>query len=129
MSRISSPISRRSLLGASAAAVAATAVAGCATALADEAPVASSVLSWLGAAPEVTDADCSEIVDTEVLVVGAGTAGYFAAGTAAEEGARTIFIDCSEMGFGIRGSALGAVDSQLQLSQGIAIDNKLLAVK
>ena len=45
---------------------------------------------WLGEAPEITDVAAT--YDTEVLVIGAGTAGWFAACSAVEEGAKTILI-------------------------------------
>ncbi|MEE0476347.1 MAG: twin-arginine translocation signal domain-containing protein, partial [Adlercreutzia sp.] len=38
---------------------------------AESAP-ASDVPAWLGEAPAITDADCAETIDCEVLVVGAG---------------------------------------------------------
>ncbi|MBM6998564.1 FAD-binding protein [bacterium] len=81
---------------------------------AKDAEAGQTVPSWLGEAPDITDDDCSETVDTEVLVVGAGDSGLFAAVTAAEEGAKVLLIDRMELGFGIRASALGAVDSALQ---------------
>lgn len=122
MGKNSTSISRRSLVCASA--VAAVAAVGTqALPVSDaQAVEAPATPTWLGEPPAIDDADCSEVLDTEVLVVGAGTAGYFAAGTAAEEGAKTILIDCSEMGFGIRGSALGAVNSKLQLANGAVIN-------
>ena len=82
----------------------------------------SDAPEWLGEPPAVTDADCTETVDTEVLVVGAGDSGLFAAVTAAEEGAHVLLVDCMEKGFGIRCSALGAIDSSLQQANGVTID-------
>lgn len=136
------PMSRRGFVASAAlagsAAVAATALSSTATALAaensDEAEDASATEDttdgaaatqtpeWLGEAPEITDDDCSETVDTEILVVGAGDSGFFAAVTAAEEGAKVLLIDRMEKGFGIRCSALGAVDSKLQQQAGAEID-------
>ena len=78
--------------------------------------------SWLGAAPEISDADCVETLDFEVVVVGAGTSGYFAAASAAESGAKTLLIEKSGQGSSIRSSALGAVGSKLQQEQGVDID-------
>ena len=40
---------------------------------------------WLGEAPEVAEADITEELETEVLVVGCGTGGWIAAMTAAED--------------------------------------------
>lgn len=74
--------------------------------------------AWLDDAPAISDADCKETVDVDVLVVGAGTAGYFAAATAAESGLKTLLIEKSSMGNSVRSSALGAVNSKLQQAQG-----------
>ena len=48
---------------------------------------------WLGTAPEIAEADITETVDTEVLVVGCGTGGWIAAMTAAEEGAKVLVVE------------------------------------
>ena len=76
-----------------------------------DASAASSNPAWLGEPPAITDADCTETVETEVLVCGAGDSGLFCACAAAEEGAKVLLVDPMEKGFGIRCSALGAVDS------------------
>ena len=49
-----------------------------------------------------------------MLVVGAGTAGYFAAASAAESGAKVLLIEKSASGNSVRSSALGAVGSRQQ---------------
>ncbi len=130
-------LSRRTFVTGAAAASAALAAAGASVALADEAATAESadsdvapaegaassdVPAWLGTAPEISDEDCVETVDTEILVVGAGDSGLFAAVTAAEEGAKVVLIDRMEKGFGIRSSALGAIDSSIQQDLGVTID-------
>ncbi|MCD8159949.1 MAG: FAD-dependent oxidoreductase [Clostridiales bacterium] len=48
---------------------------------------------WLGEAPDITDADCSETLECEVLVIGCGIAGVAAVRAAAEEGAQVIAIE------------------------------------
>lgn len=124
----STVLTRRNFVAGAALAGSAALVAS--TARADEASESDSdsgaddddVPSWLGTAPEISDEDCAETVDTEILVVGAGDSGMFAAVTAAEEGAKVLLIDRMELGFGIRCSGLGAVDSQMQKDQGVAID-------
>lgn len=90
----------------------------------DQAPAAASATDWLGEAPAITDADCSETIDTDVLVVGAGCSGWFAACAAAEEGANVLLIEKYETGAGVRGSALGAVDSRKQKEAGATIDKE-----
>lgn len=77
--------------------------------------------AWLGEAPTITDADCSETLDFDVVVVGAGTAGYFAAASAAESGLKTLLVEKSSSGSSVRSSALGAVNSKLQQAQGVNI--------
>lgn len=47
----------------------------------------SDVPAWLGEKPVITDDDCVETVDCELLIVGSGTAGHFAAMSAVESGA------------------------------------------
>ncbi|MDR2105860.1 MAG: FAD-dependent oxidoreductase [Coriobacteriales bacterium] len=75
---------------------------------------------WLGAEPSIADADIAETVDTEVLVVGGGTGGLFAACSAAENGAKVLVIDKLVSG-GIRND-LGAVNSRYQKETGTVID-------
>ncbi len=69
---------------------------------------------WLGSAPEIAEADITETVDTEVLVVGCGTGGWIASMTAAEEGAKVLVIEKNENPTGIR-EDIGAIGSDLQL--------------
>ncbi len=88
---------------------------------AESAP-ASDVPAWLGEAPAITDADCAETIDCEVLVVGAGCSGFVAANFAAMEGAKTLLIEKFDKGTGLRGSAIGAVGSRKQQETGVNID-------
>ena len=99
-------ISRRSFLkgiAASAAGVAAASLAP-AFASADEAEVKEAVekleFSWKGSEPDVPYEKVVAAYDTEVLVVGSGTAGWPAFASALENGAKAILIE--------RGQALGA---------------------
>ena len=124
-------ISRRGFLSSAAASgalLAAGAMTGCAPALRNEGSkvkakneAASAAASadagtpdWLGEAPAITDAQCKEVLDFEVCVIGAGTSGYFAACAAAEEGLKTILIEKSASGNNIRSSSLGAVGTKAQ---------------
>mgnify|MGYP001040037845 CR=1 FL=1 len=72
---------------------------------------------WLGQAPEIKDSEVVKTVDTEVLVIGAGTAGLFAACAAVEEGAKTILIEKFGEDYGGSGvrDTIAAVGSKQQI--------------
>lgn len=76
---------------------------------------------WLGAEPVIEDGDIAETVDVDVLVVGDGCGGAFAAAAAVEEGAKVLVIDKAAMGYGIRGE-IAAIDSNLTKGAGIKYD-------
>lgn len=78
-----------------------------------EAAPASGSSDWLGEAPEIADADITETLDTEVLVVGCGTGGWITAMTAAEEGAKVLVVEKRETPADIRHD-IGAIGSKLQ---------------
>lgn len=69
---------------------------------------------WLGTAPEISENEITETLDTEVLVVGCGTGGWISAMTAAEEGAKVLVIEKNETPTKIR-EDIGAIGSRLQL--------------
>ncbi len=87
----------------------------------EEANATSS--DWLGAEPEVADSEIAETIDCDVLVIGAGHAGSFAAAAAAEAGAKTILIEKfgHDMASGIR-DTLAAVGSAQQKEDGFDVD-------
>jgi succinate dehydrogenase/fumarate reductase flavoprotein subunit/uncharacterized protein with FMN-binding domain len=74
---------------------------------------AAGSADWLGTAPEIADADITETLDTEVLVVGCGSGGWITAMTAAEEGAEVLVVEKNESPTGIR-EDIGAINSKLQ---------------
>ncbi|KUG05433.1 fumarate reductase flavoprotein subunit [hydrocarbon metagenome] len=121
-------VSRRSFLkGATVGAVGIASMGvlgGCApqTSESEKAPGPTEGSDWLGQAPVINDADCTETVDTEVLVVGAGCAGLFAACAAAESGAKVLLVEKNQNPNGVRSSALGAVGSKLQAQHGVNIN-------
>lgn len=123
-------LSRRSFLGlgAAAAVVAGAGLAGCASGTEEKAVAESSTGSaavssestatdWLGQEPAIDASEIVETVETEVLVVGAGTGGMFAACAAAEEGAQVVVIEKQPVGGGIRDN-LGSLNSRLQQAAG-----------
>ena len=69
--------------------------------------------SWLGAPPVIDEADITETIDTEVLVVGMGTGGIPAMISAAENGAKVLGIDRQGTPHNVR-EDIGAIDSRLQ---------------
>ncbi len=114
-------LNRRTFVAATAGAAVASCVAAAAgSAVADEVAEASAP-EWLGEEPQIADADCVETLDFDVVVVGAGHAGYFAACSAAESGAKTLLMEKLPVGFGIRGD-LAAVGSSMQAEQGVEVD-------
>ena len=48
---------------------------------------------WLGTEPEIDEADITQTIETDILVIGCGTGGMFTMASAAEEGAKIIGID------------------------------------
>jgi succinate dehydrogenase/fumarate reductase flavoprotein subunit/uncharacterized protein with FMN-binding domain len=78
-----------------------------------EEPAASAGSDWLGTAPEISDGDITEELETEVLVVGCGTGGWIATMTAADEGAKVLVVEKRETPTGIR-EDIGAIDSKVQ---------------
>lgn len=80
---------------------------------------------WLGQEPEVAESEIVRTVDCEVLVVGAGSSGSFAAAAAAEAGAKTILIEKfgHDMASGIR-DTLAACGSRQQQEDGDDVRKK-----
>ncbi len=68
---------------------------------------------WLGEAPEISEDEITETLDTEVLVVGCGSGGWIAAMTAAEEGAKVLVVEKRESPTGPR-EDIGSINSKLQ---------------
>lgn len=126
-------LDRRSFLGLgvlATAGVVATGLTGCSTEASEEAtaPAAAAVTEetstsdWLGAPQEINDGDVVETVEADVVVVGAGNGGMFAAASAAEEGAQVIVLEkMSIVGATVR-EWIGAVGSTKQAEAGIEIN-------
>ena len=121
------PISRRSFLkgiAASAAGLAAAQLIPAQAAVAEETAAAlpEGVPAWLGLEPEVSFAQCVAQYDTEVLVVGSGTAGWPAYASALENGAKAMLIERGAKFASPKGD-LGSINSRKQ-QEAIAKDNK-----
>lgn len=117
-------ISRRNLFKAAGAtalvAAAAGTLSGCGKGYVDaaenknETTQAPAGPAWLGMAPEVDEADITETIDTEVVVVGCRTGGLPAIISAAENGAKVLGIEQMSSIQNPR-EDLGAIDSRYQL--------------
>lgn len=120
---MSNHVSRRSFLkGAGLAAIgaaAAGALTGCGEGYvnADEVKNATTQMpgapSWLGAAPVIDEADITETIDVDVVVVGCRTGGLPAVIAAAENGAKVLGIEQMST-IATPREDLGAIDSTLQ---------------
>ena len=74
---------------------------------------ASASDDWLGTAPEIAASQITETVETGILIVGLGTAGWPALMTAAEAGADVLVIEKNSSPTGIR-EDLGAIGTKWQ---------------
>lgn len=115
-------VTRRSFVEMAGAAAAATAVAGAAASGAAPSPAFASAPSeddsdWLGEAPALTEDDCEQTVEAEVVVVGGALAGEFAAYAAILSGADVVMIERNGTGH-VGGSGIGFVNSKYQLDAG-----------
>ena len=117
-------------LGALAAAGSVVGLAGCSPAgdgnlAADAAPsdTAGATTDWLGAEPEAGDIASTE--ETDFLIIGAGTAGMCAAGTAADLGLDFILCEKNDSVQETR-EYLGAVNSMYAEQAGYKVDKAKL---
>lgn len=55
----------------------------------------TGTMPWLGEAPQISDADVEETIDTDVVIVGLGCAGVPAARAAVEAGAKVVCLETS----------------------------------
>lgn len=72
----------------------------------------SSSIDWLGPEPSVSDADVSEVLEADVVVVGLSNAGCAAVRSAVEEGASVIAVEKSE-GIMTAGSQISLFDGNV----------------
>lgn len=127
-------IDRRGFLTGSAAMLASAGViglAGCAQApKTNERNAGSSAQSvsehaWEHAPESIPESDLQETIETDILVIGAGTAGVVAAHSAAEAGARVVLIEQNSE-FSARGHDVAAVGTKLQKKMGSEVDIDLM---
>ena len=84
----------------------------------NEQPIANKI-SWKTPPEPITE--FVDTLNTEVLVIGAGNAGMFAACAAAEKGAKVLVLERNAM-IGMGRKWIGGVGSRLQKQAGINID-------
>ncbi|MDR2197730.1 MAG: FAD-binding protein [Coriobacteriales bacterium] len=72
---------------------------------------------WLGSAPAIAEADIAHIEDTDIVVIGSGAAGSFAAVGALEKGAKVVVLE-KHSTFHNGGSSVSFLNSNYQLSHG-----------
>ncbi len=84
-------------------------------------PNGEGTIDWLGQPAVINPSDIDEIIDTEVVVVGGGHSGQFAACAAAEEGAEVVLIE-SESHFEAHSFQYGAIGSKYCKDAGIDVD-------
>ncbi|MDR2381879.1 MAG: FAD-dependent oxidoreductase, partial [Bifidobacteriaceae bacterium] len=123
-------LSRRQFMGfgSAAAAVTVASMSGCSPAEAPsengstvgaevECPGVGSS-AWIGQDPEIAEADISDTVNTDVIVVGCGIAGSVAAAAALDSGASVTVLDKGVTNH-IGGPACSMLNSKFQLDQGL----------
>lgn len=118
-------LSRRGFLGLGAAATAAAAaagLAGCAPkTMAETGPAEPEGYTWETAPEPITEVDATE--ETDVVVIGGGIAGFSAACSAAEKGAKVVLLEKTGAGQ-FRGIDYGAIGGKLQLEAGVVCEDK-----
>ena len=72
---------------------------------------------WLGTAPEIAESEISKVIDTDVVVIGAGVAGCAAARSAAENGAKVVLIEKADSPQG-RGEDYAVINGDVQARYG-----------
>ena len=104
--------------------------AGGAVAVADNTnpPIDGNIhADWLGEAPDISESDIVETIDTEVVVVGAGNAGLMTAARDAVGGAKVVVIE-KTISSQTERHWIGAIGTKEQEEAGTVIDkNKVVA--
>lgn len=77
----------------------------------------ASAEAWYGAEPQIPESGITETIRTEILIIGAGTAGMVAAIVAGQQGSRTLVIEKNST-VGYFKTYTGAVDSKAQRAAG-----------
>lgn len=112
-------LSRRNFMKGAAMAAGAGVLAGCAPKVADSTEIpeaaATGVVDWLGTEPEIKD--IAETIETDVVVIGAGTGGAYAAASCLEKGLKVILLEKNTTNSTVRND-WAAIGSKWQLEGG-----------
>lgn len=119
-------LNRRDFMRGAAIVAGATVVAGCSPKVVDEsakpteAPAAAGAAEdWLGQEPAVTD--IAETVESDVIVIGAGTGGAYAAASCLEKGLKVVILEKNDTVSTLRND-WGSIGSKWQKEEGVEID-------
>ena len=109
-------VTRRAFVGMAGAAAASAALAAQVPTAMAAAP-SEDDSDWLGEPPAVTEEDCAETYEADVVIVGGALAGEIAAYAAILSGASVIMLERNGTGH-VAGSGIGFVNSKYQLEAG-----------
>jgi hypothetical protein len=116
-------LSRRNFMKGAAIAASAGIVAGCAPKVVDTSNTSGSAttfaVDWLGSEPEVKT--IAETIETDVVVIGAGTGGQYVAASCLEKGLKVIVLE-KNSGVSTLRNDWGAIGSKWQNAEGVEID-------
>ncbi len=119
-------LSRRQFMKGAALATGAGILAGCAPNVAETASpqeaaggTGSAPIDWLGKEPEIKD--IAETVESDVIVIGAGTGGQYIAASCLEKGLKVIVLEKNKVVSTLRND-WGAIGSKWQKAEGVEID-------
>lgn len=118
-------LNRRDFMKGAAIVAGASVVASCSprvvesTPAAADAPAAAAAEDWLGQEPAVDSV--AETVETDVVVIGAGTGGAYIAASLLEKGIKVVILEKNDTVSTLRND-WGAIDSKWQKAEGVKLD-------
>lgn len=122
------PLSRRDFIKGAALATGAGLLASCAPKVADTSKQAgngsaagqtASTADWLGEEPKIDN--IAETIESDVIVIGAGTGGAYAAASLLEKGLKVAIVEKNKTVAVLRND-WGSVDSKWQKAEGVKLD-------
>ncbi len=122
MSKDCKKLSRRDFIKSATLATGAGILAGCSPKIVDTAQPSTPVTpaaDWLGEEPEIKD--IAETVESDVIVIGAGTGGAYIAASCAEKGLKVILLEKLNQPSTVRND-WGSIGSKYQKAEGTEID-------